>query len=298
VTALAALPRELRRTYVGRLRSGGAGQIVWRAHAGDVDAQAFIRAVVDDARRGHVRAGAWADELADAQRDLILVIFDTGGFDLFKSIGDAAKAIGNEADKIVKPLGGWSGVLSDVQGVVSMIPGIGTGISAAIGAASAIIGGGGPLVIALKTAYGAIPIPPGIRNLTDGALDAIIALVKGDNITDAALAVIRDQLPEGIARQAFDTLAHVVAGAVSHGKAPPIQHAPAQLQSHYSMQYTQGLGAAVAHGLNTIVPPAAAAKLVRAVPPAPPGTASAPRPRPAPPLPPIGSRPSPATAAA
>lgn len=283
-TSLAALPRALRRDYVGRMRAGRAGEVVWLSRSGDADAQTFVRAVIADARGGHARAQQWADELVAARQ-----VITTGGFDLFRSLGDAAKAVGDEADKIVKPLGGWSGVLSDVQGVVSMIPGIGTGISAAIGAASAIIGGGGPLVIALKTAYGAIPIPPGIRNLTDGALDAIIALVKGQNITDAALAVIRDQLPEGIARQAFDTLAHVVAGAVSHGKAPPIQHAPAQLHAHYAMQYTQGLGAAVAHGLTTIVPPAAAAKLATGPRPAAPGATAVARPRPAPPLPPIGA---------
>jgi hypothetical protein len=257
MTALAHLSPELRRRFVGRLRAGGAAHVVWMARTGDLEARAFMVAVVDDARQGHARARDLAAELVAAQHELVV----SGGFDLFRSIGDAAKDVGHVADEVVKPLGGWSGVLSDIQGVASVIPGIGTGISAAIGAAAAVIGGGGPLVIALKTAYGAIPIPPGVRQITDSALDAIIALIKGGNITDAALAVIRDRLPEGIARQAFDTLAHVVEGAASKGKAPPIKPAPAQLHQHYVTQYTKGLGAAVAHGMAHTVPPAAAATL-------------------------------------
>lgn len=308
-TALDALPRALRRTYAGRMRAGDASRVVWLAHAGDPGARGFVRAVVHDAVRGHARARAWADELAAARQAWLATT--TGGFDLFRSIGDAASDIGHAVDSVVKPLGGWSGILSDFQGVISLIPGIGTGISAAIGAAAAVLSGGGPLVIALKTAYGAIPIPPGIRQITDAALDAIIKLVQGGSITDAALAVIRDALPEGIARDAFDTLAHVIGAAASSGKGPPVQHAPAQMHAHYATQYTQGLGAAVAHGLKTIVPPGAAASIaaipgphqgaplppLRAIAAVSPGMPAA-RARPAPPAPPRAVAPSPMAAPA
>ena len=48
-----------------------------------------------------------------------------------------------------------------VQGLASLVPGIGSGIGAALGTGLAVLDGGGPLDMAIHAAYGAIPIPAG-----------------------------------------------------------------------------------------------------------------------------------------
>ena len=108
-------------------------------------------------------------------------------------------------------------ILQGAQGVISLVPGVGTGISAGIGAGLALLEGGSPLDIAIKAAYGAIPIPAPIRLATDIVVDAALSLAHTSDIGDAAIAtarkVIVDKLPEpakGIGGQVFDTLAHVV----------------------------------------------------------------------------------------
>lgn len=122
-------------------------------------------------------------------------------------------------------------ILSTAQGVLSLIPGIGTGISAAIGAGLAVLEGGGALEIAIKTAYGAIPIPPGVRQFTDavvdGALSLMHQLMAGKDLASSAIAslvsgarkAILGKLPsiaQDIAAQVFDTLAHLLLQAI-HG---------------------------------------------------------------------------------
>ena len=126
----------------------------------------------------------------------------------FDSIAHAASSIVKTVAHVATP------ILSAVQGVVSLVPGIGTGISAAIGAGLAILEGGGPLEIAIKAAYGAIPIPPGIRNVTDMALNAALSLMHTSSIGDAAIAAIRSKLPSGLPQSVFDTLAHIVLQAI------------------------------------------------------------------------------------
>jgi hypothetical protein len=118
------------------------------------------------------------------------------------------------------------------QGVVSLFPGIGTGISSALSAGMAILDGGGPLEFAIKTAYGAIPIPVGIRTITDGVLDGVLSLAtKGASLTDAAVAAVRDAVPNGFPREVFDTLANLVVK-----KHPPAQVA-GELLGHYVGQF-------------------------------------------------------------
>lgn len=133
----------------------------------------------------------------------------------FDDIAHAASSVVHAASSAVKTVAHAAApILSVVQGVVSLVPGIGTGISAAIGAGLAILEGGGPLEIAVKTAYGAIPIPPGIRNVTDMALNAALSLVHTQNLEDAAIAAIRSKLPSGLPQKVFDTLAHIVLQAI------------------------------------------------------------------------------------
>jgi len=102
-------------------------------------------------------------------------------------------------------------ILSEVQGLISLVPGIGTGISSAIGLAMALIEGGSPLEIAIRAAYGAIPIPPGIRNVTDPIVDGAIRFAEHPHdFTDVAINTVRDQIPGGLPREVFDTLVKVI----------------------------------------------------------------------------------------
>lgn len=137
--------------------------------------------------------------------------------------------------------------LSEAEGVISLVPGIGTGISAGISAGLAVLQGGGPLDIAIRTAYGAIPIPPGIRDVTDTVLDAVLALLHhGKHLTEVVITVARDRIPEGFPRHVFDTLVHVL------HKHHPVQRIAGELLTHYVHQYAP-------HGVGLDVPRALAA---------------------------------------
>jgi hypothetical protein len=127
-----------------------------------------------------------------------------------------------DVQKTISDIGkGAKDVLQAAQGVISLIPGIGTGISSAISAGLALLSGGSPLEIAVKAAYGAIPIPPGLRSMTDVVVDAALALTHTANLADNAIGIARkaivDQLPavaKDIGGTVFDTLAHLVLGNV------------------------------------------------------------------------------------
>jgi hypothetical protein len=147
------------------------------------------------------------------------------------------------------------GELDKLQSVASMVPGLGTGVSSAIGAAEALMSGGNPIEVALRAAYGAIPIPPGLRNITDTVLDAVLALLHGGNVSDIALTVARDRIPEGLPRDVFDTLAQIV---VRH---TPIAQAAGELAQHEALKLAQGAGPAILQGLAKSVPAGAAGLL-------------------------------------
>src|SRR5260370_34810690 len=88
-----------------------------------------------------------------------------------------------------------------------------------------------------------IPIPPGIRNVTDIVLDTVLELAKGSSIDQMALNVARNRIPTGLPREVFDTLVHIIA------KAKPIaQNAPA-VAAHMIEHYTQGASSALAQGV-------------------------------------------------
>jgi hypothetical protein len=139
---------------------------------------------------------------------------------------------------------------------VSLVPGVGTGISAAISAGLAVLEGGGPLEIAIRTAYGALPIPPGIRQVTDTVLDTVLNLVfHHKSLTDVVVNVARDEVPSGMPRDVFDTLINIV---VRH---KPITRVAGGLLDHFVKQYApagvgldvpKALAGAVAHFPNMI----------------------------------------------
>lgn len=187
------------------------------------------------------------------------------GFDLFqpssyhevldnpgKVVSDVAKGAGQAAHVVQPILDAAKQVASVAQGVISLVPGIGSGISAAISAGLAILEGGGAVDIAIKTAYGAIPIPPGIRTFTDMVLDAVLSLVHSKSVGAAALALARKQLvgkvpgfAQGLVGQVFDTLAHVVFHGSSSKPTRAVTTKPVAVASnvHRALQVAHASGA-------------------------------------------------------
>ena len=115
--------------------------------------------------------------------------------DVEKVAGSALKDVA-KVEKIAKF------VLEQAQGLISLIPGIGTAISVAIGAGLAALEGGSALDIAIKIAYAAIPIPPGIKVFTDlvlgAVLDVVNAVVKGGDLAKVLERVIAEELSRAL----------------------------------------------------------------------------------------------------
>lgn len=99
------------------------------------------------------------------------------------------------------------------QVVASFVPGIGTGVAAALGAANALAAGRPITEAVIDAARAAIPGGP----LAQAAFDVGVNLARGRNLSQAALAAARNRLPVG-ARAAFDT-------AVALGKGQGLQKA-------------------------------------------------------------------------
>jgi hypothetical protein len=116
-------------------------------------------------------------------------------------------------------------------GIASFLPFIGTGVSAAVNAGLAVLDGGGPIDIAVHTAYGVIPIPPGLREVTDAVVDGVLGLLHHGSLTDAAVASARNAVPSGIPRDVFDTLVKIV---IRHR---PIAHVAEDLVGTYVKRY-------------------------------------------------------------
>jgi hypothetical protein len=112
-----------------------------------------------------------------------------------QNLGAALKgAVGGQIDAIRNQL-----KLAEM--VAPFIPGIGTGVAAALGAANALAAGRPITEAVLAAARSALPG----GKLAQVAFDVAQNLAKGKNIGEAALAAARDQLPGGpAARAAFD----------------------------------------------------------------------------------------------
>ncbi len=235
-----------------------AARVVARARLGDLTAKQFIRSIGQAAKAGVTSARKIGDALLDGTR-LVARVADVP-VHLLKhvpGVGNVVTSISpfQKFDKMIGALqrGDFRALkdmvqsdLSMAQGVISLVPGIGTGISAGISAGLAALDGGKPIEIAIRTAYGAIPIPPGLRQVTDAVLASAIQLAKGGHVTDVALAAAREKVPAGLPRDVFDTLVRVLV------KKMPVQKAAGALASHYVRQYTgnasaQLLGAAQKH---------------------------------------------------
>lgn len=97
--------------------------------------------------------------------------------------------------------------------VASFVPGVGTGVAAALGAANALAAGRPISEAMIQAARSAIP---GGR-LAQAAFDVGMNLAQGKNLSQAALAAARNQLPAA-SRAAFDT-------AVALGQGKNLQQA-------------------------------------------------------------------------
>lgn len=122
------------------------------------------------------------------------------GKSLDKAMGAAAKGTLNDLREQMRV----------AEMVAPFIPGIGTGVAAALGAANALASGRPITEAVLSAARSAIPGGA----IAQAGFDMAMNLAKGQSFTQAALAAARDRLPGGpAAKAAFDT-----AVALAHGK--------------------------------------------------------------------------------
>ena len=112
-----------------------------------------------------------------------------------QSLGKALKgAVGGQIDAVRSQLR-----LAEM--VAPFVPGIGTGVAAALGAANALAAGRPITEAVLAAARSALPGGA----VAQAAFDTALNLAKGKNIGQAVLAAARDRLPGGpAARAAFD----------------------------------------------------------------------------------------------
>ena len=122
---------------------------------------------------------------------------------------DAVKAVarGERIDRVFRKLGqaGIADVrerLKIAEMVAPFIPGVGTGVAAALGAANALASGKPITEAVLSAARSAIPG----GKIVQAGFDVAMNLARGKTLSESALSAVRSQLPGGRATQAaFDT---------------------------------------------------------------------------------------------
>jgi hypothetical protein len=223
-----------------------AANVIMRAKLGDLTAKQFMKTIATAANAGVKSAQQVADSLIDVSKVVAKVAEVPLSIQMpamaalgplsplqqyQKLISAVQKGDFHALEKVLKD------DVSFVQGVVSMVPGVGTGISSALGAGIAALEGGHPLEFAVRTAYGALPIPSSVRQVTDVVLDTVLAFAAHPHdLTDVAVQVARDRVPAGLPREVFDTLVQIVVKRV------PIQKAGASMVDHYVQQYAPAIG--------------------------------------------------------
>jgi hypothetical protein len=116
--------------------------------------------------------------------------------ELIKDVGELHKLALKPALEIVKAAGP---VVPYVQSAISFVPGIGTGVSAGLGAA-VVLSKGRPIDEAVLAAVkGSVPGGP----VAQMVLSASYRMAKGQKVTDVMLATAREQLPPA-AQKVFD----------------------------------------------------------------------------------------------
>ena len=129
--------------------------------------------------------------------DLMALQIGIGG-----GFADANAQRGAEKSTLAKLGGAALSAVPYAQAVASMVPGLGSGVSAALGAASALAQGQSVTDAAIAAGRGVVPGGP----LGAAAYDTAIAIARGADPSTAALEAARRSIPGGdMARKAFDT---------------------------------------------------------------------------------------------
>jgi hypothetical protein len=124
-----------------------------------------------------------------------------------ENVGSAIKAGINTAGQNLATYGPYA------QAVLSLVPGVGTGVSAALGGAIALSQGKPIDQIALAAARGAVPGGPLAQKAFDVGTSVASSLAKGQRLDGAALEAARNALPGGeAAKAAFDTAVGLAQG--------------------------------------------------------------------------------------
>ncbi len=256
-----------------RRQIDSAANVIMRARLGDITAKQFIRSMGAAAKAGVTSAQHVADALIDANKlvakavDVPVLIAKEipGARDIVESLSplehyqDMLTALQKGDFKAIKQMAEREMKLA--QGVVSLVPGIGTGISAAIGAGVAALEGGNALEFAIRTAYGAIPIPVGLRQITDTVLEAVLALIEHPHdLSEVVMHVAREKVPAGFPRDVFDTLMHVIAhkhpiqAAASSLADQFVHHYASAIPEHHFQHVLHALQAHAAHAAQPAAP--------------------------------------------
>ena len=126
---------------------------------------------------------------------------------LISDIAQGKNLLSAVKDTVKRDLGNVGSVAPYAQAVLSVVPGVGAGVNAAIAAGSALAHGQNITDALVQGVKNMVPGGP----LAQQALDTAYRLAKGQNVTSALADAARNQLPPGPARAAFDTglaLAH------------------------------------------------------------------------------------------
>jgi nucleoid-associated protein YgaU len=92
-----------------------------------------------------------------------------------------------------------------VQTALAVIPGIGQGVSAALGASIALASGAPITEVLLAAAVATVPGGPIAQRAMQAGIAAVKAISEGKKLGDAALSMVRSQIPGGqAAKAAFD----------------------------------------------------------------------------------------------
>lgn len=195
-----------------------------------------VNAYMCAAGQGHCHEPGFFEQIGNAISKIPVV------GDIAHIVGEVYSAPFNLAASIVKgerldhalldSLKGQIKIVKDVapyaQTVVSLVPGVGTGVAAAIGAGAALAEGKSLDGIAKAAIKGALPGGA----VAAAAFDVAMKAASGENVGKAALESARNLVPAGPAQKAFDIGVAVATGeklqnAVVRGLT---SLAPAQLQ--------------------------------------------------------------------
>jgi hypothetical protein len=211
-----------------------------RARLGDVDARNLIRTVAHAANAGVGVARAPADALVSGSRVVAHVV------DAPLKLAEQVPLLGGALHEL-SPLQKMDHLTGAIQrgdfdavqrlvscdgcGAYGRVPGIGSGFGSAIATGIAVLDGRGSLEDAVHAAYGAIPLPAGLRSATDAVLTRVLRLAHQEQLTDAELAAARGAVPPGQPRDVFDTLVQLVVRSV------PVRRSAGALVDHYVRRY-------------------------------------------------------------